>query len=155
MVAACCADSDVMEPQEPVVARLTLGRGKWLSYVTFWLVAAVALGIVVVAGGELSVVLVTIYFACVAGIALDFLWLDAYEIEVHQEEVHARSLLRSSDFDLKHITRVKRSPWPMLFGMRIYRVTIAVPQGRKRRLKIISTGDPRDAIGQGLPGAVA
>ncbi len=140
-----------MEPQEPVVARLTLGRGNWLSYVAIGLVAPAALGVLMIASDGLPVFLVAIYFACVAWIALDFLWLDAYEIEVHQGEGHARSLLRSSDFDLKHVTAVKRSPWPMLFGMRIYRVTIADPQGRTRRLKFISTGDPREIIGQALP----
>jgi hypothetical protein len=132
-----------------------LGRGKWLSYVTTGLVAAVALGIFMSTTGGLSLVLGSIYFACVAWVALDFLCLDVFEIDVNQDKGHARSLLRSYDFDLTSITRVRRSAWPMLFGMRIYRVRFGDPQGGRRRLKIISTGDPRDIIGQGRPAPLA
>jgi hypothetical protein len=113
------ADMGVVEPQAPNVVRVTLGRSKWLGYVTAVLSVAVALGIIMSATGGLSLVLGSIYFACVAWVALDFLYLDAFEIEANQDKGHARSLLRSYDFDLRSVTRVRRSAWPMLFGMRI------------------------------------
>jgi hypothetical protein len=126
-----------------------LGRGKWVSYVVTLLLVAAALGIVMSATGGLSLVLGSIYFACVAWVGLDLLYFDAYEIVVYQDKARARSLLRSYTFDLESVTCVRRSAWPMLFGLRIYRVRLIDPEAGHRRLKIISTGDPRDFIGQG------
>jgi hypothetical protein len=143
------ADIDAVEPQEPQVVQLTLGRGKWLSYVMTVLVGAVASGILISSAGGFSLALGSIYFVCVAWIAIDFLYLDVFEIETDRDKCHAKSLLRSYEFDLRCITRVKRSPWPMLFGMRIYRVRFVSGQREQRRLKIISTGDPRDLLGDG------
>jgi hypothetical protein len=119
-----------VEPPVQNVVRVTLGRAPWLGYVTAVLSIAVALGVIMSATGELSLALGSIYFACVAWVALDFLYLDAFEIEATQDKGHARSLLRSYDFDLRSITGVRRSPWPMLFGMRIYRVRFTDPQTR-------------------------
>ena len=142
-----CADDDPVAPQEPTVTRLTLGRCKWAGYVATVLLIAAALGLAMSATGALSLVLGCLYFACVAWIALDLLYFDAFEIAVYQDTLRARSLLRSYSFDLESVASVKRSAWPMLFGLRIYKVRLVDPEAGHRRLKIISAADPRDFIG--------
>jgi hypothetical protein len=132
-----------------MVARLTLGRGRWLSYVLTVLGVFVAVGVVLSLTGGLSLTLGVVYFACVAAMALDFLVLDVFEVETDQETAHAKSLLWSYDLDLRSITSVRRSAWPLLFGMRVYRVRFMDPHRGQRRLKILSTGDPSDVLGGG------
>jgi hypothetical protein len=131
------------------VVRLTLGRRRWVSYVSVVLVVFMALGVLLGFTGGLSLPLGVVYFACVAAVAIDLLVLDVFEVEADQTTAHARSLLRCYDLDPRSTTQIRRSSWPMLFGMRVFRVRFVDARGGQRRLKVVSTGDPRDVLGVG------